>query len=436
MPIVVIGLSHRTAPVEIRDGVAVLPQALNEVLQGFFQLSQVSECVVVSTCNRSEIYCVTSDVQAAQEAIILRLGDQSGLDADTLRGHLFTHQDGDAIEHLFGVASGLHSMVMGEPQIAGQVKEAAAAALAAGTSKTVLNRLFRAATEASKRARTETEIAAGAVSVSFAAVELARKIFGNLEGKSALVLGAGEMSELTARHLADNGVKSLLVANRTFERAQDLANRVGGRAVAWDDGLANLRDADVVISSTSAENYILERKQVSAAMQQRKNQSMFLIDIAMPRDIDPEVGELYNVFLYDLDDLGSVVGANLEKRRIEAEKVQNILNEEVQAFLAWINSLEVVPAIVALRQHFQSFMESELDQARLAELTEEQRADVANLVRRYMNKVLHRPVIRLKEAAEVDDGMGYVAALSYLFDLPLIPDDESTHKETVEGVHT
>ena len=436
MSIVVIGLSHRTAPVEIRDGVAVLPQALDEVLKGFFQIPEVAECVVVSTCNRSEIYCVTSDVQAAREAIILRLGEQSGLDADTLRGHLFIHRDSDAIEHLFGVASGLYSMVMGEPQIAGQVKEAAAAALGAGTSKTVLNRLFRAATEASKRARTETEIAAGAVSVSFAAVELARKIFGNLEGKTALVLGAGEMSELTARHLADNGVKSLLVANRTFERAQDLANRVGGRAVSWADGLANLRDADVVISSTSAENYILEREQVAAAMQQRKNQSMFLIDIAMPRDIDPEVGELYNVFLYDLDDLGSVVGANLEKRRIEAEKVQGILKEEVQAFLAWINSLEVVPAIVALRQHFQSFMDSELDQARFAELTDEQRAEVANLVRRYMNKVLHMPVIRLKEAAEVDDGMGYVAALSYLFDLALISEEESTNEETIEEVHT
>jgi glutamyl-tRNA reductase len=215
-------------------------------------------------------------------------------------------------------------MVMGEPQIAGQVKDAGAFALAAGSSKTVLNRLFRSATEASKRARTETEIGTGAVSVSFAAVELAKKILGDLGGQRALVLGAGEMSELTALHLASNGVKSLTVASRTLARAEDLAERIKGRAVAWDVAMAQLDQADVVISSTSAEVYVLERDAVAAAMQKRKNRSMFLIDIAMPRDLDPEIGKLYNVFLYDLDDLESVVGANLEKRNVEAQKVQVI----------------------------------------------------------------------------------------------------------------
>ena len=306
---------------------------------------------------------------------------------------------------------------MGEPQIAGQVKEAGAAALSMGTSKTVLNRLFRTATEVSKRARTETEIATGAVSVSFAAVELAKKIFGNLEGHTALVLGAGEMSELTARHLTDNGVKSLLVTSRTLARAQNLAMRVGGRAISWDEGIGSLHGADVVISSTSAEAYVLERHHVAAAMQKRNNRSMFLIDIAMPRDIDPVVGDLYNVFLYDLDDLESVVGANLEKREIEADKVNTIIEEEVENFSAWINSLSVVPAIVALRGHFQSFMDSELAQARLSEFSDEQRAQVTNLMRRFMNKVLHKPVTRLREAGEEEDGGAYVAALSYLFDL-------------------
>lgn len=417
MSLVVIGLSYRTAPVEIRDGVAVLPHALEGVLQGFATVPEIAECAVLSTCNRSEVYCVTHDTHAARDAVIAKWCDQSGLAPDALCRHLFVYRDADAARHLFGVAAGLDSMVMGEPQIAAQVKEAGAAALSAGASKTVLNRLFRAATEASKRARTETEIATGAVSVSFAAVELAKKIFGHLDGQTALVLGAGEMSELTARHLADQGVKSLLVTSRTFARARDLAMRVGGRAIHFAEGMDNLHDADVIISSTSAENYVLERHHVASAMHQRKNRSMFLIDIAVPRDIDPAVGDLYNVFLYDLDDLESVVGANLEKRKTEAEKVNAILEGEVRAFSAWVNSLDVVPAIVALRRHFQSFMDAELAQAKLAEFSDDQRAQVANVVRRFMNKVLHKPVIRLKEAAEEEDSGAYVAALSYLFDL-------------------
>ena len=417
MSLVVIGLSYRTAPVEIRDGVAVLPQALDAVLQYFSSVPEIVECAVLSTCNRSEVYCVATDIHAARTAVIAGWSEQSGLDADALGQHTVVYRDAEAVRHLFGVACGLDSMVMGEPQIAGQVKEAGAAALSMGTSKTVLNRLFRTATEVSKRARTETEIATGAVSVSFAAVELAKKIFGNLEGHTALVLGAGEMSELTARHLTDNGVKSLLVTSRTLARAQNLAMRVGGRAISWDEGIGSLHGADVVISSTSAEAYVLERHHVAAAMQKRNNRSMFLIDIALPRDIDPVVGDLYNVFLYDLDDLESVVGANLEKRKIEADKVNTIIEEEVENFSAWINSLSVVPAIVALRGHFQSFMDSELAQARLSEFSDEQRAQVTNLMRRFMNKVLHKPVTRLREAGEEEDGGAYVAALSYLFDL-------------------
>ena len=430
MSLVVIGLSYRTAPVEIRDGVAVLPQALDAILQYFSSVPEIAECAVLSTCNRSEVYCVAADIHAARAAVISGWGKQSGLAADALGRHMFVYRGAEAVRHLFRVASGLDSMVMGEPQIAGQVKEAGAAALSMGTSKTLLNRLFRSATEVSKRARTETEIATGAVSVSFAAVELAKKIFGNLEGHTALVLGAGEMSELTARHLADNGVKSLLVTSRTFERAQNLAVRVGGRAISWDDGIGNLHGADVVISSTSAETYVLERHHVAAAMQKRNNRSMFLIDIAMPRDIDPAVGDLYNVFLYDLDDLESVVGANLEKRKIEADKVSVIIEEEVGNFSAWINSLAVVPAIVALRGHFQSFMDSELAQAKFSEFSDEQRDQVANLMRRFMNKVLHKPVTRLREAGEEEDGGAYVAALSYLFDLVV----EGHPKKEIEEV--
>lgn len=435
MSIVVIGLSHRTAPVEIRDGVAVLPKAQEGVLTDLALLPSVAECALLSTCNRTEVYVVTPDVRQACDEVLTVVCARSQVHLDALRPHVFIHQDADAVRHLFEVASGLDSMVMGEPQIAGQVKDAGAMGLEAGTSKTILNRLMRAATEASKRARTETEIGTGAVSVSFAAVELAKKILGNLEGQTAFVLGAGEMSELTAMHLKENGVKSLVVASRTLGRAQDLADRVQGRAIVWEEAMADLHRADVIISSTSAENYVLERPAVAAAMQRRKNKSMFLIDIAMPRDIDPAVGQLYNVFLYDLDDLESVVGANMEKRKIEADKVRQILDEEVNGFVAWINSLGVVPTIVALREHFQIFMKSELAHAKLADLTDEQRALIENLVRRYMNKLLHKPVIRLKEAAEAEDGLIYVEALNYLFDLS-VTSEETASDHSLEEVRS
>jgi len=433
MPIVVTGLSHRTAPVAVRDGVAVLPKAVDSVLRALEEIPAVAECALLSTCNRTEVYLVTSSIEEAVDAVWQIVGQESGIPSEALRPHLFGYTESDAVRHLFAVASGLDSMVMGEPQIAGQVKDAGAYALDSGTGKTVLNRLFRAATEASKRARTETEIGTGAVSVSFAAVELAKKILGNLEGQRALVLGAGEMSELTALHLVDNGVKSLTVASRTLARAEDLAERIKGRAMEWESAMAQLDQADVVISSTSAEVYVLQRDAVAAAMQKRKNRPMFLIDIAMPRDIDPEINKLYNVFLYDLDDLESVVGANLEKRNIEAQKVEVILDDEVQAFFAWINSLDVVPTIVALREHFQSFMDAELAHARLDELGEEQRAEVAYMLKRYMNKLLHKPVTRLKEAAEAEDGMGYVAALSYLFELSCDPPISKENHQEVES---
>ena len=419
MSIVVVGLSHRTAPVEIRDGVAVLPQTLQSVLPRLHALKGVLECGMLSTCNRTEAYLVTDQPDLACEGVVAVLSEWSELKASVLEKHLFTYTDGRAIRHLFEVASGLDSLIMGEPQIAGQVKDAGEAAMEAGVSRTILNRLFRAATEASKRARTETEIGTGAVSVSYAAVELAKKIFGNLEGQVALVLGAGEMSELTARHLVENGVSSLIVSSRTLERAKDLAGRVNGQAIPWQEAMEQLHRADVIISSTSAEDPILYRDQVSGAMQRRKNRPMFLIDIAIPRDIDPDAGELYNVFLYDIDDLESVVGANLQKRQQEAKKAEVILEEEVAAFLAWQTSLGVVPAIVALRSHFQGLMTAELDHAKLTDLTEDQKAQVTDVIRRYMNKLLHSPITRLKEVAEMGDALSHVESLAHLFNLEL-----------------
>jgi glutamyl-tRNA reductase len=417
MSIVVVGLSHRTASVEVRDRVSVSEQNHGSVLERLHALETVVECSLISTCNRSEAYLVSDDPDAARTGVIELFGAISGIDAGTLCNYIFTRNDMDAVRHLLCVASGLDSMIMGEPQIAGQVKDAGARALEAGTSGAILNRLFRSAVEASKRARTETEIADGAVSVSFAAVALAKKILGNLVERTALVLGAGEMSELTARHLVDNGVGRLMVSSRTFTRARDLAKRVNGKALSWSDAMDGLHRADIVISSTSATVRILEKPQVARAMQLRRNNAMFLIDIAVPRDIDPEAGTLYNVFLYDIDDLQAVVGANMQKRQREAEKVQHIVGEEVREFASWLNSLDVVPAIVAMRQRFQELLDEELERARLSDFSERQQEKVAGLLRLYMNKLLHAPQVRLREAADSGEALNYVDALMRLFDL-------------------
>jgi len=434
MPIVALGLSHHTAPVEVREGVAVSPEALPSVLKQIGQAPEISECAMLATCNRSEVYMVCSRPQAACDAVVETLSRIGGVDAARIREHLFVHQNADAVRHLFEVAAGLDSMIMGEPQIAGQVKDAGAAAMEAGSSRTVLNRLLRSAIEASKRARTETEIGLGAVSVSFAAVALARKIFGDLSGQSALVLGAGEMSELTARHLVENGVRALTVTSRTLERAQDLADRVGGRALPWQGAMTDLHHADIVMSATGSPDYILSRDAVAQAMHRRRNQQMFLIDIAVPRDIDPDAGALYNVVLYDIDDLQAAVGANMKKRQVEAERARRILAEEEASFLSWLNSLDVVPAIVALRERFREVMEAELDWARMSDFTEEQQARVGNLLRRYMNKLLHEPVTQLKKTADSDDGVVFVDALVHLFGLRPAPKEDEA--EGAAGEHT
>lgn len=415
MSIVVVGLSHHTAPVDVRDRVAFPAHVLDEALS---QLSrEVRECVIVSTCNRCEVYAVADDADDAREVLIGWVCDFHDLARADVEGHLFCLRKTEAVRHLFRVASGLDSMIVGEPQIAGQVKDAHAAAMSRGVTGVVFNRLFQMATEASKRARTETEIGAGAVSVPYAAVELAKKIFGNLEGHAALVIGAGEMSELTARHLIANGVRSLRVASRTLERAREMADRVGGHALPFDAAMASLHEADVVVSSTSAPAYVLRRDAVAQAMQRRRNEPMFLIDIAVPRDIEPEVGKLYNVFLYDIDDLQSVVGVNLAKREQEALKAHAMVEEQVAAFNAWLNSLDVVPTIVSLRKQFEATMVAELERAKLAGLSEEQQKRVEALLRSYTNKILHGPVTRLKEAAESGDGLMHVHAVQYLFGL-------------------
>lgn len=416
MPVVVVGISHHTAPVDVRDRVAVPSADIPVVLEALAELGPVDEAALISTCNRTEAYAVAENGDAAVRSIEFFLCERAG-DPPDLKRQLFAHQGEAAVRHLYHVAAGLDSMIMGEPQIAGQVKDAGARAMELGTSGRTLNRLFRGAVEASKRARTETEIAAGAVSVPFAAVELAKKIFGRLDGQTAFVLGAGEMSELTARHLVDSGVTSLTVASRTMARASDLAEAVNGRAVGWEEALDRLQEADIVISSTSAPHYVIEKETVAEAMGRRRNRQMFLIDIAVPRDISPEVGDLYNVVLYDIDDLQAVVGENIQKRQTEAEKARAIIADEVAAFAAWESSLDVQPAVVALRKRFHGTMQRELERAKLNDLTDEQRERVSMVLRQLTNKLLHTPTTRLKQLAEEGEGIEHVDSLVQLFDL-------------------
>jgi glutamyl-tRNA reductase len=415
--ILVVGLSHHTAPVDVRDRVAFPAHVLSEAVSDLSGAPGVRECVIVSTCNRCEVYVVAEEGDLARQTVTGWVCDFHDLARADVEGHLFCLHEAEAVRHLFRVACGLDSMIVGEPQIAGQVKDAHAAALSRGATGVVFNRLFQMATEVSKRARTETEIGEGAVSVPYAAVELAKKIFGNLGGHTALVIGAGEMSELTARHLISGGVRSLRVASRTLERAREMADQVGGHALPFDEAMAGLHEADVIISSTSAPAYVLRRDVVAQAMQRRRNEPMFLIDIAVPRDIEPEAGKLYNVFLYDIDDLQSVVGINLAKREQEALKARDMVEGQVTAFYAWLNSLDVVPTIVSLRGQFEATMAAELERAKLAGFSEEQQKRVAALLRGYTNKLLHGPVTRLKEAAESGDGLMHVHAVQYLFGL-------------------
>jgi glutamyl-tRNA reductase len=413
MAIVVVGVSHHTAPVDIRDSIAVSAAEYPVALSDLAGVKHVDEVALISTCNRTEAYAVSKNADAAVVAIQAHIGKRA-YEID-VSDHLFSYQRDDAIKHLYRVAAGLDSMIMGEPQIAGQVKDAGARAMELGTSGRILNRLFRGAVEASKRARTETEIAAGAVSVPFAAVELAKKIFGQLEGQNAFVLGAGEMSELTARHLVENGVSGLSVASRTMARAKDLAEAVNGRAMGWSDALERLQEADIVISSTSAPHYVIGKDVVAEAMSNRRNKQMFLIDIAVPRDIAPDVGDLYNVVLYDIDDLQAVVGGNIQKRQEEAEKAKEIVNEEVVAFEAWVQSLDVQPAVVALRKRFHEIMQQELERAKLTDFSDDQREKVAMVLRQFTNKLLHSPTTQLKKLAEGGEGTDHVDTLIQLF---------------------
>ncbi|HKZ15926.1 MAG TPA: glutamyl-tRNA reductase [Geobacteraceae bacterium] len=419
MNIVVVGLSHKTAPLEIREKVAFAPTWIEEPLRELVSLRDITEAVILSTCNRVEVYAATRDIAGGIGRIKRFLADHHNVPFDMLDQHLYGLHGEEAIRHVFRVAASLDSMVMGEPQILGQVKSAYGYAAEYQTSGIILNRFLHKAFSVAKRVRTETHIASSAVSVAFAAVELAKKIFDDLSDKTVMLIGAGEMGELAAKHFINNGVQGALVVNRTFERGEKLAEEFGGKAVVFEDMFDHLHKADIVLTSTGAPQHIIKPKQVAEVIRRRKMKPMFFIDIAVPRDIDPKVNELENVYLYNTDDLQGIVEFNRRQRAIEAEKAEEIVNQEIGQFFSWLSALEVTPTIVALRSRFEEVSKSELARtmAGWRDLRPEDQKRLEALTDAIIGKLLHSPISILKQNRQGNRSDLYVDALRQLFDL-------------------
>lgn len=419
MNIIVVGLSHKTASVDIREKVAFPPNSIEIPLRRLLELEEIVEGVIVSTCNRVEIYATTRDIAGGKARVRRFFAEYHQLDYAELEPHLYCLHGEDAIRHVFRVASSLDSMVVGEPQILGQIKTSYGYAAEFKTSGLILNRFLHKAFSVAKRVRTETKIASSAVSVSFAAVELARKIFGDLSDKTVLLIGAGEMCELAARHFLNNGAKGVLVTNRTLERAERLAEEFGGEAIRFEELFLHLHRADIVLTSTGATTAIITPPDMDEVIRRRRMRPMFMIDIAVPRDIDPAVNDLDSVYLYDMDDLQQVVAANLEGRRQEADKAETIINEEIIQFHKWVATLEVTPTIVALRKHFDDLRQAELDRtvSNWKDISPELIKRLDSLTSAYMNKLLHHPISLLKKPGQGNRTGLYIDAVQNLFDL-------------------
>jgi glutamyl-tRNA reductase len=428
MHLFLLGVSHRTAPVEVRERLDFAGRGLDQALEALAARPCASESVVVSTCNRAEVYVACDDPAAARGELVGFLCDYHALDIGALDPHLYEKLDGAAAEHLFRVAAGLDSLVVGEPQILGQVKEAYAAATEQHTAGPVLNKVFPWSFTVGKRVRTETGLSEGAVSVSFAATALARKIFGDLKGRTVLVVGAGEMGKLTAQHLQAQGVERILITSRTLAHAAALAGSIGGKALPWDELLRALDAADIVISATGATLPVFTRPQVEGVMRHRRNRPLFLIDIALPRDVDPAVGDLDSVFLYNVDDLQAIVQENLSRRAAEVVRAEAIVADEVRKFESWLTARVAIPTVVALRQRFDAIRRSELErlQPKLAGLPPEAKARVEEITRLLVEKLLITPTEQLKTTNDPARVRAYTDAITRVFAL----DEEAPDADT------
>ncbi len=418
MKFLLTGLNHRNAPVELRERVAIPPEDLPDALQALRAWPHVQEAMIVSTCNRVEL-CVAYAGEAPPDLVTF-FAERFPVPTAELRAHLYQHRDSEAVRHLFRVSASLDSMVVGEPQILGQVKEAFAAARAAGVVGSELERLMQSAFQVAKRVRTETAIGSSSVSIASVAVDLALKIFGSLAGKRVLLVGAGKMGELAVRHLLRQGASSITVSNRTQERAEKLAQSFGGTVLPYGELLTRAGEADIVITSTGAHEFVFRREDGARLLHKRRGKPMFFIDIAVPRDVDPEMNRVDGVFLYDIDDLQGVAANNLADRSREAMRAEQLVQQEVQSFSRQAQVLDAVPTLIALQGNIEAMRQAELRRAagRLESLTPAQRQAVEALTRGLANKFLHGPLQAMRAAAREGDG----ERLSVLRDTFQLPD--------------
>jgi len=419
MKLLITGVSHKTAPVEVRERLAFREETLPEALADLKACDGVAEAVILSTCNRVEITVTTDDRVDPQSIVDGFLADHKPVDPADIAPHVYRHEGRDAIHHLFRVASSLDSMVVGEPQILGQLKAAYTAAKSCGTLCGWLDGLMSRSFSVAKRVRSETGIGQMAVSVSYAAVELARKIFGNLNNRTIMIVGAGKMSELAARHLRRSGASHVFVTNRTHERAVEMAQLFQGTPVEYTRFVSMLPEVDIVIASSGAPHYILRKEDMQRVISARRNKPMFLIDIAVPRNIEPTVNDLANLFLYDIDDLQEVVNANLRERMKEAGHAEDLVAEEVDRMMARLKVAEVTPTIVGLQEHLELIRAGEIDKARRRHgpFSPEQEQAIEAITRGIVNKIAHGPISELRNHAGNPDGAHVVAAIRKAFHL-------------------
>lgn len=397
MYLTVLGINHRTAPVELRGQVAFPPDKVGQALAELRQLDGIHEAAILSTCNRTELYCTREE--SGTDSLAEWLGNFHRLPPGSLQPHLYAYQGEPAVRHVFRVAAGLDSMILGEPQILGQMKDCYQQALDSGSIDTLVNRLFQHTFSVAKQVRTDTAIGASPVSVAFAAVSLARQIFGDLARHTALLIGAGETIELTARHLHDRQTGKLIIANRTVSRAHDLAAQFGGYGIGLEEIATHLAEADIVIASTGSSSTLLEKATVENALQSRKHRPVLMIDIAVPPDIDPAVRELDDVYLYTVDDLQQVIEENMRSRQEAADQAEEIIEAQAGRFMAWTRSLDAVPTLCAYREHAESLGEAELNRARrlLAGGTPPEEV-IEQLTRNLVRKLTHEPSVNMRDA--------------------------------------
>jgi len=430
MKLILLGASHHSAPVDLRERIDFSRRGVPEALSVLSEISDITEVAVLSTCNRSEIYAMCSNPVSVGQVLVSFMSSYHDVPESELAPHIYIRHDTDAVRHLFRTAAGLDSLLVGEPQILGQVKDAYTTASQHQCTGALLNRLFHWSFAVGKRVRSETGIGEGAVSVSYAAVSLARKIFGSLKERNVLLIGAGEMAELTATHLRSQEVNQIRVASRTAARAAALAAKVGGEAVPWENITTQLTSADIVVTATGSATPIVTRRHIDVVMQPRRNRPLFIMDIGLPRDVEPSSGDIEQVFLYNIDDLRGIVQENLTRRQSQLDSGELLVAEEVDRFVVWLRSRAVIPTVVALRRRFESIRSSELSrlEPKLASLSPESRQRVDEVTRLLVEKLLIAPTEHLKSINDQEIVAAYADALNHLFNLPDKSSDNDAEK--------